>query len=133
MPNLAITCCNIKINCSEIWMLNDFRGFTNRQMRIGFCPNCEDMVVCLFQKRISDGKEFVSMLNGIKAVEETYRERKRGIVCKVSAPEKHILQEWVYGTNVEIRNKDKKVVKIRQYSTDFKTGAKKLEKEILTV
>lgn len=88
-----------------------------------------DEVVFLYQKRKSDNAEYGNLLNGIEAIKALYREKRRVIIKRQNVSTKDA-KEWIYGTNVQIKNKKGEIIKLRQYSTDFKTGAKKLEKEI---
>ncbi len=125
----ALRCCNKEVKNGEIWILQDYNGFSQRKIYTGKCLNCTDDVVFLYQKRINDKKEFGTTLTGIEAVKCLYREKKR-IVAKIQHIKSAQVHQWIYGTNVEIRDKSGKVIKTRQYSTDFKTGAKVLIKEI---
>ena len=127
-----LRCCNNEIKHGEIWFLQDYNGFDARKMYVGKCSVCEDDVVFLYQRRIKDGQQFGTSLTGIEAVKTIYREKRR-VITKMLKIESMQVQEWVYGTNIQIKSKNGKITKIRQYSTDFKTGAKKLEKEILTI
>lgn len=127
-----LRCCGIKVEVHQIWELQNYNGFIERKLFLGICPKCTDGVAFLYQKREFDGAEFGNILNGIEVVKTTYREKRRVIAKRLNVSTKEA-QEWIYGTNVQIKNKKGEVIKIRQYSTDFKTGAKKLEKEILTV
>lgn len=127
-----LRCCRKRVDVSQIWELQDFNGFIERKLFVGICPKCADGVVFMYQKREVDGAEFGNILNGEEAVKTLYREKRRVITKRLNIPNAEV-QEWIYGTNIQIRNKKGKVIKIRQYSTDFKTGAKKLEKEIITV
>lgn len=124
-----LRCCNKEIKQGEVWILQDYNGFDSRKMYIGKCSVCEDDVAFLYQRRIKDQKQFGTPLIGIEAVKTLYREKRR-IISKIPKIKSTQVQEWVYGTNVQIKNKNGEIIKIKQYSTDYKTGKKVLIKEI---
>lgn len=125
----VLRCCNKEVKQGEVWILQDYNGFDARKMYVGKCPVCEDDVVFLYQRRIEDGAQYGTPLTGIEAVKTIYREKKR-IISKTPKIQSSQVQEWIYGTNIQIKSKTGKVIKIRQYSTDYKTGEKVLVKEI---
>lgn len=110
-------------------ILNDIKGFTARKLYKAKCPKCKEYVVTLIEKRISDNKVFVNEnITGIEAVKVLYREKKR-ISATLPNIQSDTLYGWVYGHNVEIKNKNKQVTQIRQYSKDF-SGNKNLTKKV---
>lgn len=110
-------------------MLNDIEGFTARKLYKAKCPKCKEDVVTLIEKRVSDNKIFVNAnITGIEAVKTIYREKKR-ISAALPNIKSDSLFGWVYGHNVEIRNKNKQVTQVRQYAADF-SGNKKLTKKV---
>lgn len=123
-----LLCCNKKIDCGELWILSDIKGFTSRKIYIGTCPHCQEELAVLFEKRISDKKVFKNELKGIEAVKVIYREKKRKLVALPDI-KTDSLYGWVYGVNVQIKNKNGEITQIRQYSSDFK-GNKKIIKSI---
>lgn len=127
MPVLPV-CCNKKVKIREVWYLKDIKGFTARRLAIGKCPICNDDVVMLIEKRIEDNQVFEDNLNGINAVKTIYREKKRRLIT-IDNIRDNELYGWIYGVNVEIKNKNQKITQVRQYSSDF-SGNKKLAKKI---
>jgi len=114
-----LKCCNKEVKCEEIWFLKDIKGFGARKLYAGKCPHCKDDVALLVEKRTDDGKIFCNNLTKIEAVKALYREKKR--IKKVFKGVKStFLYDWIYGQNVEIKNKHGKVIQIRQYSSNFK-------------
>lgn len=126
-----LKCCSELIEDWKLVQLEDIKGFTNRSMKVGTCPKCGDVAVVLMYLNTKNNIFYANLYNGIEAVKLLYKENKR--VIKNNDVNGWTMRRWIYGINTEIKNKNGKVTKIRQYSTDFKTGAKKLEKEILTV
>lgn len=127
MRNLI--CCNNKIKCGEVLILNDIKGFTARKLYKAKCPKCKDDVVTLIETRVSDNKMFVNAnITGLEAVKVLYREKKR-ILATLPDIKSDVLFGWIYGHNVEIRNKNKQVTQIRQYAKDF-SGNKNLTKKV---
>ena len=127
-----LKCCEKEIKIGEMLILDNYNGFDARKIYKGKCSVCGDDVVFLFQRRIEDGKEFGTMLNNIEAVKALYREKRRIKAC-IPFIQSKTVQNWIYGTNVEIKNKKGQVIKIKQYSTDYKSGKRKLEKEIVCI
>lgn len=129
MPEqVKLMCCNKNINDGTLWILQDIKGLTARKMLIGTCSVCGDEVVVMVSKRVSDGKIFVDNFNGIEAVKTIYREKRRKITAMPDI-KTECLYGWIYGVNTQIKNKQGKITKIRQYSSDF-SGKKVLSKEI---
>lgn len=126
-----LVCCSEVIEDWKIVQLEDIKGFTNRSMKVGTCPKCGDVAVVLMYINTTNNTCYANLYNGIEAVKLLYKENKR--VIKSNDINGWTMRRWIYGTNTEIRNKKGEVIKIKQYSTDFKTGAKKLEKEIMLV
>jgi len=119
-------CCNEKLKKGNVWLLKDIKDFTARKLYIGKCRVCGEQSVLLIEKRISDNEVFINFFSGIEAVKTIYREKKRKVaVCP------HIeingLYGWIYGQNVQIKNKKGIVVKIRQYAADFGGGRTKVK------
>ena len=123
------SCCNRKIKAGDCWFLKDIKNFTARKIFISKCSNCREVIAILTEKRISDNKIFINFTKGIEAVKTIYRERKRAIQIfpdiKINS-----LYGWVYGHNVQIKNKKGEITQIRQYASDFK-GNKFLTKKII--
>lgn len=113
-----ISCCNELITQGDIWFLADIKNFTARKLYKAKCPVCNEDIILLIEKRISDDKIFINKINGIEAVKTLYRENKRKLQV---FPERKIdnLYGWIYGVNVEIKNKKGNITQIRQYSSDF--------------
>lgn len=130
MPeNILIKCCGHNIVCGNVWFLQDIKGFTARKIFIGNCPKCKNDVAVLFEKRIEDNKDFINSLTGIEAVKTIYREKKRKVAAFPNI-QTSSLYGWIYGVNVQIKNKKGQVVQVRQYACDFKTNKKQLTKTL---
>lgn len=125
----TFSCCNKKIKSGELYFLKDIKGFTARKMLVTKCSNCRELIAILTEKRISDNKVFINFQKGLAAVKTIYRERKRTVQVLPDI-KLNSLYGWVYGHNVQIRNKKGEVTQIRQYSSDFK-GNKALVKKIV--
>ena len=125
----VFSCCNKKIKSGELYFLKDIKGFTARKMLITKCLNCREVIAILTEKRISDGKVFINFTKGIEAVKAIYRERKRTVQVLPDI-KLDTLCGWVYGHNVQIKNKKGEVTQIRQYASDF-SGRKELRKRII--
>lgn len=126
---MKLICCNTEIDRIEAWFLKDIENFTARRLFFANCPICGQPVITLYEKRIADNKVFIDAnIRGLNAVKTLYREKSR-IVTKICNLDKNNLYGWIYGKNVEIRNKKKEVTQIRQYSSDFH-GNKTLSKKI---
>ena len=123
------SCCNKKIKSGELCFLKDIKGFTARKILITKCDNCKEIITILTEKRISDNKIFINFSKGINAVKTIYRERKR-IVQMFPDIKLNSLYGWVYGHNVQIKNKKGEVTQIRQYGSDFR-GNRELVKKII--
>lgn len=109
--------------------LKDIRGFTKRKILTCVCSQCHNVVLTLSETRIEDGKVFINEnIYGKRAVNILIRESKN-ILDNTSIGNIGNVK-WCYGDNVQIKNRKGKVVKIRQYSKDFSTGKRTLEKEI---
>lgn len=121
-------CCNKQISFGEVWFLQDIKGFTARKLYISKCEYCDEEYALLVEKRIEDNKVFSNKLKGIEAVKTIYREKKRKVAVFPNIKSDSLFG-WIYGVNVEIKNKKGKTTQIRQYSADF-NGNKKLVKKM---
>lgn len=117
--NHKLSCCNKIIDVGELWFLSDFKGFTKRKLFIGKCEICGDDAALQIMTNVSTGKTYFNLYNGIEAVKTIYRERKRKVAAFPNI-KSNGLYGWVFGVNVEIKNKKGDVTRIRQYSSDFK-------------
>ena len=120
--------CSNPIVLSEQWYLKSIRNFVERKLAIGKCAKCGEYALVLSEKRNEDGKTFVQYINGIEALKVAKRETKRVLNRTFINNDTNVIG-WVYGVNVEIKNKKGKIVQIRQYASDFsnnKTLAKKI-------
>ncbi len=126
----GLKCCNKTIPAGNLWILQDFKGFTKRKLFIGKCKVCGDDVCLQIMTSTDTGKTYCNLYNGIEAVKTIYREKKR-IVAAMPNIQHDTLFGWIYGHNVEIKNKNKKVTQIRQYASDF-SGKKCLTKRMFT-
>lgn len=127
---IVCTRCNSTVKHFEAWILDDIKDFTARKLFFTNCPKCQEVIVALYEKRISDNKVFINTnIQGLNAVKTIYRERKR-VVTKIMNVKADNLYGWIYGVNKEIRNKKKEITQVRQYSSDF-NGNKTLSKKIV--
>lgn len=95
------------------------------------CPYCNQYQAWISEKRIEDNKVFVNVLKGKAAINFVARENKaKRIVQTLPDFYSKSLKGWLYGVNVQIKNRKGEVVKIRQYSCDMATGEKTLEKVV---
>lgn len=115
---IALFCCGKKINFGNLFFLKDISNFTARKMFTGKCPVCNEYLAVITEKRITDGKMYIDEFKGIEAVKATYREKKR-VVSSLPNIQSDNLFGWIYGVNVEIKNKKGKIVQLRQYASDF--------------
>lgn len=125
-----LKCCKQIINSGELWILQDFKGFTKRKLLKGKCTICGDDVCMQIMTNASTNKTYFNVYTGIEAVKTIYREKKR-IITTFPNIKSSALFGFVYGINKEIRNKKGEVTQIRQYSTDFKTNKKILTKTLI--
>lgn len=127
---MLINCkfCNTKSNVTEIQELKDIEEFTDRLLIIGQCRCCNKQIAMLVETRISDQKTFIDKFHDKKAIEVINREKKRLKNKTVESDTK--FYKWVYGKNVEIKNKKGQVVQVRQYACDFRSGEKQLTKTL---
>ena len=128
---LGCNYCDAKISKNfRIWLLQDIKGFTDRELFISRCNKCKQISVVLKEKRTSDNKIFINKINCEKNALRTLTRESRRVIREIVDVDFRSLNGWVYGTNVEIRNKKNQVVQIRQYSTDFNQN-KHLIKKIM--
>lgn len=125
---VKLMCCNKNIVCGEVWFLADIKGFTGRKMYKTHCPICDKDSVILIETSTDNHKTYVNVLRNIEAVKTIYREKRRKITAMPDI-KTECLYGWIYGVNTQIKNKQGKITKIRQYSSDF-SGKKVLSKEI---
>lgn len=120
--------CNTNSSVTEVQELEDIEGFTDRILIIGTCRVCDKEIAMLIETRTEDDKPFIDHYHNEEAVKVIKREKKRIKNKVVDADTKYF--KWVYGKNVEIKNKDGKTVQIRQYACDYRTNKCKLIKTI---
>lgn len=124
-----LVCCSKEIRSAELWILKDFNGFVQRKLLKAVCPLCGDDVCLLIQKSTKNGNTYLNNYTHLEAVKALYREKKR-IAAQVPAIATDNLYGWIYGVNVQIRNRKGVVSQLRQYSSDFH-GNRTLVKKIL--
>lgn len=121
--------CSFVIDKVEVWFLKDIGDFESRKLVKGVCPKCHRPVITLIEKRIDDKQVFIDKnISGNDAVKILNRERKRAI-CKYFKVPAVDITGWIYGHNVQIKNKKGEITQIRQYAADF-NGKKNLVKTI---
>lgn len=124
---MLIRHCNQDFAPDEVWFLKDFNGFIERFLLFGVCCVCNQTVVVRVQVREQDDKPFVSIDVGKKAEGILNSEKNRLLYS--SANLNYVASDWVFGVNIEIKNKQGIITQIRQYASDF-FGNKKLLKKI---
>lgn len=127
---MQLRCCNKDIACGELWILNDFKGYTKRKLLIGKCDICGDDVALQIMTSTNDNKTYANLYNGIEAVKVIYREKKRKVAVMPNI-KTDCLFGWVYGVNKEIKNKQGKVTQVRQYACSLNDNKKVLIKNII--
>lgn len=110
-------------NECDVLFLSDIKGFTGRKI----CKY-EDDKITLIEKRISDGKVFINDMQGIEAVKTLYREKKRTVITYPKVVQDNLFG-WIYGVNIQIKNKKGEIVQTRQYSSDFYGNKRILNKK----
>lgn len=122
--------CKKEIKKASLVILKDLKDFTKRRMYYTYCPVCGIPVVTLMETRISDGKCFIKEnIYGKHAFRIFHNEKNRILAQYPLEPIKK-LSGWIYGINVEIKNKKGETTQIRQYGADFKSSKRKLVKKI---
>ena len=121
--------CNTQNDVIEVHELKDITNFKERRLLIGKCKRCSANLAMLVETRMHDNKVFIDRFVNEEAKKVIKRESKR-LRYKQYFNNRNDFQGWVYGLNVERKNKKNEVTGIKQYSCDFKTGSKKLEKAI---
>ena len=119
-------CCNSKNKVIEIVTLKDSELFENRLIFKGYCTKCLQEIAMYLEIRKEDKKAFFKCKNEKELFKLITRE-KRNIL---SFDKYNNCSGWRYGINKEIRSKTGKLLKVRQYSADYKTNKAELEKEI---
>ena len=126
--HFELECCNNKIKLAELWFLEDFKGYTKRKLLVGKCKICGDDVALQIMTNVDNNKTYHNLYNGLEAVKIIYREKKKKLAVfpniKTSS-----LYGWVYGVNIEIKNKNGDIRQIRQYAKNFE-GNKQLVKQL---
>lgn len=120
--------CNSKNSVTEVQELEDIEGFTDRILITGICRVCEKEIAMLVETRKTDNKPFFDSYHDIEAVKVIKREKKRIKNKIIEADTKYF--KWIYGKNIEIKNRSGKTVQIRQYACDYRSNKRKLIKTI---
>lgn len=125
---MGFVCCGAKINKIELWILKDIQNFNSRKLTIAHCDKCHKIQLVLIEKRSSDGKVFTNIIDEKNVANVLLREKNR-LLYRYYDIENDSLFGWIYGVNIEIKNKKGKTTQIRQYSSDF-NGNKVIQKKI---
>ena len=115
----GVLCCDNLIKNGELFILKDIKDFTARKMYVLKCNRCREIYTVMIEKRISDNKIFIDRNKGFQALKTFHRERKR-IIEQLPDIKANALWGWIYGHNIQIKNKKGEVTQIRQYASDFK-------------
>ena len=128
---MIINCksCNSKNKVIEIITLNDNEVCENRLIFKSFCPKCGQEIATYLEIRKCDKMAFFKKKNQDE-LRNLIKKEKRNIIF---FEKYNNCTGWRYGVNKEIRNKNGKILKIRQYGADYKTNKTELEKEICIV
>lgn len=123
-----ICSCGKVLDDIEFMILDDVKDFTKRKMFSSICKSCLTPVVTLSETRKSDNKVFVNEnIIGKKALQILTNEQKR-VISRIKSIPRTDLYGWVYGVNVQIKNRKGQVTQVRQYASDF-FGNKKIIKK----
>lgn len=130
-----MSCCFMECACGKVFndanvlILKDIKNFTGRKVYYAHCPSCSQLVLTLVEKDVNSGKIFVNEnISGRAAEKILTREYKRAVTIFPNI-KYDSLYGWIYGHNVQIKNKKGQVVRLRQYASDFK-GNRKLVKSL---
>ena len=123
---------NIEITPYDIWFLEGTKYFNDRKLMLGKTPKGKT-VVSLVETRMTDLKVFIDTQSGFKAEKIIKNEKNRVLYTRqeVLLSRKGEPYGWIYGVNVQIRNKKGVVSQLRQYSSDFH-GNRTLVKKIMS-
>lgn len=122
-------CCNSKNKVIEIVTLKDNELAENRLIFKSFCFKCFKSYAMYLEIRKCDKKAFFKNKNNFELT-ELIKKEKRNILF---SDKYNNCSGWRYGINKEIKNRNGKTIKVRQYGADYKSGAKNLEKEIIMI
>lgn len=128
---MIINCksCNSKNKVIEIVTLKDSSIAENRMIFKSFCSKCNQEYAMYLEIRKDDKKAFFKKKNKDELSRLIGKERKNIL----SFDKYNTCSGWRYGINKEIKSKTGKVLKVRQYSADYKTNKAELEKEICLI
>ena len=117
-----------KVNCV---LLSDFKNFTSRKIIFAYCPVCKNLIITLIQQRLADDKVFINEnIQGANALKLLNKEiLKKRVIDTIALISFKNISGWLFGKNVQIKNKKGEVTQIRQYSSYF-NGNTKLTKVI---
>lgn len=117
----------------EVWYLKDIEQFTYRSLLLGKVQDSKTKkfkdIATLIEVRKADNMPFVNNLSGTQAARVARIEKKRIDFTLSDLRNSRKSKSWIFGVNVEIRNKSKDVTQIRQYAADWH-NKKKLVKKI---
>ena len=121
--------CNKVIHKASLIDLKDNKDFIKRKILVAKCPHCHNLVLTISETRAEDNKTFINeSLIGKRAFNYLWKEKANIISQSAIVDISHM--KWIYGQNVQIRNRKGEITQLRQYSCDFTTGKRKLEKVI---
>ena len=130
---MEIIHCNQSFKPFDIWFLKDNSLYKKRVILFAKCSICNKELIVLKQIRVLDNKKITTFLKG-KEIKNKLKNFKKEIVYTLSEQDRNRFSNkmagWSYGINKEIKNKNGKVVQVRQYSKSLDTGDKRLERKI---
>lgn len=122
---MEIICsCRRVLDDIELMILKDNKDFTKRKIFSAICKHCLNPVITLTETRKSDNKVFVNEnITGKRALQILANEQKR-VLSRIKSISRDNLYGWVYGVNVQIKNRKGEVTQVRQYASDFNNNRK---------
>ena len=121
--------CNRKFNSCEIWFLHNNKDFIKRKLYLGTCPICGACIVKLSEQRRYDGKIFKQTFYKKNAENIFHKLINQVEYTNGDIPRfKKVPTGFCYGENIEVHNKDGKVIGIKQKRCDY-YGSKEVIKK----
>lgn len=121
--------CGVVNSVNEIYDLKDNDKFTYRSIYISKCKRCNQLLIQVVECRKSDEKIFIDNLVGSSA-EKYLKKVTSDLIAKVSKRDDFKFYGWIWGENKECKNCKGKVVEVKQYARDYRSGSRRLEKVI---
>lgn len=122
--------CNRKVPIDVILFLYDDNNFVRRKLYVATCPECGKDLSLLVQTRRSDNRKFQTLYTKEQA-RKAYEKYKKETDYKSTDMVKTRGQTYgiCYGAYTEIKDKNGKIVSVKEKAKDF-YGTTKILKEI---